>query len=643
MNNHFFTVRRVLLALMAVWLISPLLPCAFAQDYWYVEYFFDTDPGYYNGNLISYYYSSQSTMTFDINTTSLTPGTHRLYVRVRDPNNLWSLPYCKLIHVFTEPIPVTPYISHFEYFIDTDPGIGNGTGMDVSLGEQQTWYPTIDVSSLSVGAHRVYFRAQDHLGKWSIPYVKSIHVFTEPVASNPNVEEFEYFFDTDPGCGRGTVTMYGGTTPTLERTFVVDMTALSVGAHRLYMRSRDSNGRWSLPYAKLLHVFNDVIPASTPDIAALEYFVDNDPGRGLGTVVDVSAGNSYAGSLAVNLTGMTPGSHRVYFRTRDSNGKWSLPFCKTVHLIADVPVASIPNITALEYYVDNDPGFGSGIAIPVTASQQVSVEYTADLSSLSAGEHRLYVRARDANGRWSIVYTDTVEMAGNHPPTVVRPISDLTLPYNTGTAWVLLDTVFTDADLASGDSLRYAISIDGQSATGTIYGNMLRIDSYPSRSGVTAMIALAVDDSGAVARDTFYVDVLVSPDPPRAPATISIARSGEDVRLNWSRVSLTVAGSPITVQRYLVFFKNTYSSPYWNFLGATYHADSLTYWHRSVILHSASMFYIVRAWTGSAAAFDQIEQEVRSEYADRFIPADAILSRLNRLKSNRDSVLPLPK
>ena len=55
-------------------------------------------------------------------------------------------------------------------------------------------------------------------------------------------------------------------------------------------------------------------------------------------------------------------------------------------------VAQVPNITAMEYYLDVDPGFGMGTTIPVTAAPTQDVNFSVPTGALSAGFHTLHIR-----------------------------------------------------------------------------------------------------------------------------------------------------------------------------------------------------------------------------------------------------------
>jgi len=58
-------------------------------------------------------------------------------------------------------------------------------------------------------------------------------------------------------------------------------------------------------------------------------------------------------------------------------------------------------INRVEYYFDSDPGFGSGISIPITSATDLTSDFTIPLNTVSEGFHLLYLRAK-SNGLWSL-------------------------------------------------------------------------------------------------------------------------------------------------------------------------------------------------------------------------------------------------
>ncbi len=141
------------------------------------------------------------------------------------------------------------------------------------------------------------------------------------------------------------------------------------------------------------------------DITRIEYFIDTDPGFGAATEVPgYSPGSPLAFQVpGATLGGLTEGLHRLLIRAKDATGAWSVVHSSLFYkdyLLAN----TLPDIVKVEYFVDTDPGFGAGTEVPFTLNGNVyEVAFNADIDGLDAGPHKLFVRALDARGSWSIV------------------------------------------------------------------------------------------------------------------------------------------------------------------------------------------------------------------------------------------------
>ena len=61
------------------------------------------------------------------------------------------------------------------------------------------------------------------------------------------------------------------------------------------------------------------------------------------------------------------------------------------------------NIVQLEYFIDNDPGFGMATSIPITQGSIIEVDVAIPLDGLSPGVHTLHIRCKDSLDQWSFV------------------------------------------------------------------------------------------------------------------------------------------------------------------------------------------------------------------------------------------------
>ncbi len=188
----------------------------------------------------------------------ITEGVHKFYTRALNGNGNWSLTNSFLFYKpygsGTPPaVPGPPSdITRLEYYIDNDPGIGNGLSVSIIAGSDiQNVVIPLDPSTLTEGVHRVYTRARNANGNWSLtntflfykPYSQST---PPPPPVQPDLSILEYYFDTDPGYGNGQRINLPATKDTNNLNVPLDITSLSLGSHTAYIRIKDAAGKWSM-------------------------------------------------------------------------------------------------------------------------------------------------------------------------------------------------------------------------------------------------------------------------------------------------------------------------------------------------------------------------------------------------------------
>ncbi|RYY67653.1 MAG: hypothetical protein EOO12_00395 [Chitinophagaceae bacterium] len=276
-------------------------------------------------------------------------------------------------------LPGHAQLAAAEYFIDTDPGAGNGTPITVSAGTTLNENLSVPTTGLAAGDHWLYVRSRLSDGRWSHAERRRFFVTNDIAAA-------EYFFDTDPGPGLGVALAI---TPgaTLDESHAIATTGLAAGTHTLYVRTQSSTGVWSLREARAFFINESIVAA--------EYYIDTDPGAGLGTPIAVTPGASIDVNLSISSGVLPPGSHRIYIRSRNSGGKWSFVETRTFYVQEQIVQA--------EYFFDTDPGNGNGNALAVTNGTIVTESAALPVTGLSGGKHNLYIRTRSNGGGWSLV------------------------------------------------------------------------------------------------------------------------------------------------------------------------------------------------------------------------------------------------
>ncbi|HPH90039.1 MAG TPA: hypothetical protein PLZ68_04435 [Ferruginibacter sp.] len=301
-----------------------------------------------------------------------------------------------------------PAINRIEYYIDADPGYGNGTNLSFAGTTNATATLNLDIAPLSQGVHMVGIRSRDANGAWSIDnkwlFLKPFSNIVPPAA--PNINRVEWYIDRDPGYGNGTPISITAAQNLQNLAINIDLIPLAQGVHIVGIRSRDANGAWSIDNKWLfLKPFTGVAAPAAPNINRVEWFLDKDPGYGNGTAISITAAQNLQ-NLAINidLTPLAQGVHIVGIRSRDANGGWSLDnkwiFLKPYTGVAATPV---PKVVRVEYYVDTDPGYGRATPVTITAATNIAnLIFDADISTVPNGVHKLGFRVLDEYGAWGM-------------------------------------------------------------------------------------------------------------------------------------------------------------------------------------------------------------------------------------------------
>jgi hypothetical protein len=239
LRRHLISVLLILLAHLCV-----------AQNITRLEYFIDTDPGFGNGiNVPITPAATLTDLTFNVPITSLSPGVHTIYLRMKDGNKAWSQTFSSVIYKETISIGApTPNIVKAEYFIDTDPGHGNGTNIPVTPSTIITdLNVAVPLGSVANGVHTLYVRLKDANKGWSQTFSSVIYKEAIPAGSVlPNITRLEYFIDTDPGYGNGVSIPITPANTITDATLALNVSPVSVGAHKIYVRAKSQGGKWSI-------------------------------------------------------------------------------------------------------------------------------------------------------------------------------------------------------------------------------------------------------------------------------------------------------------------------------------------------------------------------------------------------------------
>ena len=288
-----------------------------------------------------------------------------------------------------------------EYFFDTDPGVGNGFNLSASsAGDSITINQTVSISGLTQGFHTLYVRTRMSK-KWSATESRSFFITTSSSLTAGPINGLEYFFDTDPGVGLGTKIAISPSADSSEKTAIIPVSSLSAGFHTLYIRAKNNRG-YGMTESRSFFITSSSSLSAGP-ITQLEYFFDTDPGIGLGTKITISpSADSTERTAVIPISSLSSGFHTMYIRAKNNRG-YSMTETRSFFIVPASSFTAGP-VTKMEYFIDTDPGVGSGTPISAfTAGDSVEVTRVITLpSNIAIGAHKFYVRSQTTDKRWSI-------------------------------------------------------------------------------------------------------------------------------------------------------------------------------------------------------------------------------------------------
>ena len=321
-------------------------------------------------------------------------------------------------------------------------GGGNGTfryQLDHITGD---WTETTDlqftpVEELSSGPHVLFVQERDAAGNWSADSFFDIFVDVTP-PNAPNVTGTTPTNDTTPtwswtpggggGAGAYRYQLDGssGTWTETTGTTWTPGTALTAGAHTLYVQERDAAGNWSSSGSLAITV--DTTAPSAPVVTGTTPTNDTTPawswssggGGGNGTYryqLDSEAGTwiTTTATTWTPGTALTAGAHTLYVKERDAAGNWSASggFAITVSAAPKTIYVDAANTSGIED--------GSGVNPWNTISEAVTETLAGrgDTINVRAGTYEEAVTLKPG--------TTVLSESGSYDTWITNPVGPPTL------------------------------------------------------------------------------------------------------------------------------------------------------------------------------------------------------------------------
>lgn len=153
----------------------------------------------------------------------------------------------------------------------------------------------------------------------------------------------------------------------------------------------------------------------------VEYFLDIDSGFGLNTIINITSPDTdITQAVIANIPMSTSvGYHKLYMRVKDADGNWSQTIRKHIEVVSSF---TQNNIVMGEYFIDQDPEYGTATTFSINPQQEdIEQAFTAQiLGSVTLGYHKLYGRVKDSKGNWSHTFRKNIEVYLNPNTNIVE-------------------------------------------------------------------------------------------------------------------------------------------------------------------------------------------------------------------------------
>ena len=377
-------------------------------------------------------------MTFQLST--LPNGTHMIYFKVRDQNNVWSkevslslqvngIPVANIIEITPNPGVETRKIT-FKASGTDDGGEIVGYNWRSTLNGSLETLSTFSRTDLSVGEHIIYLRVKDNLDVWSPEVSMTLLVHPVPkVTSMSIVPVFQHSGSPVVFYARGNVD--GGSIVKYNWSSSLDgymgneneftSTELSNGTHVISVKALDEKGIWSdersmtitvngRPHAEIVNVSKTRVTQGDPisfegkgtDGGSIElYEWSTSP-----SVILYSGVESHLDTFLYEN-----GTNTIYLRVQDNHGAWSDKASTQVG-VNGIPIARIDHVSKFTAEEGEQIFFRAGgeddsaIVEYLWESSRDGVLYQGPdeefrIDSLSLGNHTINLTVKDDEGVWS--------------------------------------------------------------------------------------------------------------------------------------------------------------------------------------------------------------------------------------------------
>ncbi len=265
-------------------------------------------------------------------------GVHQLYAKVTDATGKPSIInvgnfYMTGDNLYQNAPAVATNINKYSFYIDSVSNVNEQVNSFAATNNNTVAPPPISLTGVSTGVHQLYAKVTDVNGKPSIMnignfYMEGDNLYQNTPATAVNINRYEFYIDSVTNANIQPLSFTAGTNNVTPSTNI-DLAGVIPGVHYLYARVFDVNNKPSIVNLGSFAMdqifrYQNAAAAAQP-IANIEYFLDTDPGYGLGTPITVTgtSTNEVLTNVVINFpNGFPAGLHYIHIRSKQN--PWSI-------------------------------------------------------------------------------------------------------------------------------------------------------------------------------------------------------------------------------------------------------------------------------------------------------------------------------
>ncbi len=355
-----------------------------------------------------------------ISLAGVSTGVHQLYVKVTDINGKPSIFnignfYMEGDNLYQNAPPSANNINKYSFYIDSVSNVNEQAQSFAAINNNTTAPSPISLAGVASGVHQLYAKVTDVNGKPSIFAVGNFYMTGDNLYQNApavatNINKYSFYIDSVSNVNEQ-VNSFAATSNNIAAPPAISLTGVNSGVHQLYAKVTDVTGKPSIMnignfYMEGNNLYQNAPPAAV-NINRYEFYIDSVTNVNIQPLSFAVGANNVTAGTNIDLTGVIPGVHYLYARVFDVNNKPSIvnlgSFAMDQIFRYPNAAAAAPPIANMEYFLDNDPGYGLGTPITVSGvstNEQLTNVVINFPGGFPAGVHYIHIRSKQ--NPWSI-------------------------------------------------------------------------------------------------------------------------------------------------------------------------------------------------------------------------------------------------